>query len=452
MDATFLGKAFRWLLVLAWSVASTALGQVVIQPAGVYVDPQGMLRARDRRANDKMANARKNRAGKKQEQDLCYISLPRLLREAEDAIKNGKGLSDDMRFLGGMVKLQYVFVYPKEKDLVIAGPAEPLDMSNPDRPLGTQTGRPALRLDDFVTVLRALGPEGKEKVIGCSLDPTEQGLAALRSVPSRLGSVAPGNYDRVARIASQAIGPQTVRVFGLPEARAAFTAIEADYVLKRLALGLMPSPVRGVKSHLSMLRPNESWYQRWWFTVFYEPLSVSADGLSYEIRGQSLRVKASDSPTDDESKASASSRQFIAGVNSNFVALTAAIPSWGDLCNVTDLGILAALIREDELHRKAQWNLTWILNPRGYPVPKVDLPKEAEGLANYKAAGNSLLISAGGVTLNYNSALQSRRSAGSELKSLAKTPPEETWVKGSQVAAASESSARSSSQRAKRDR
>ena len=42
-------------------------------------------------------------------------------------------LPDSIRYLEGLTQVRYVFVYPEEKDLVIAGPAEEIDKGTPLR-------------------------------------------------------------------------------------------------------------------------------------------------------------------------------------------------------------------------------------------------------------------------------------------------------------------------------
>ena len=70
-----------------------------------------------------------NQAGK--DQSLAYVSLPRLMAQVQAATREGKELSEDLRYLSGMTQVRYVFVFADEKDLVIAGSAEPIDASLP---------------------------------------------------------------------------------------------------------------------------------------------------------------------------------------------------------------------------------------------------------------------------------------------------------------------------------
>ena len=94
---------------------------------GVFLDPDKVLRWTD---NAKGKNATKMKRlrtakGKTEESaDLAYVSLPSLCREAKKLLDAGEKLPPEMKNLGGITQLRYIFVYPETKDLVIAGPAE----------------------------------------------------------------------------------------------------------------------------------------------------------------------------------------------------------------------------------------------------------------------------------------------------------------------------------------
>ncbi len=51
---------------------------------------------------------------------LRKISLNRLEAAVKDQLDGGKRLSDEMQYLAGLTRIQYVFCYPDTKDIVIA--------------------------------------------------------------------------------------------------------------------------------------------------------------------------------------------------------------------------------------------------------------------------------------------------------------------------------------------
>src|SRR5262245_13471185 len=87
--------------------------------------------------------------------------------------------SEDMLHLAGLEKIKYVLVYPETGDLVLAGPAGGWNTDAEGRHVSTASGRPVLQLDDFVVLSRYLSssPQG---TFGCSIDPTEEGLARTK--------------------------------------------------------------------------------------------------------------------------------------------------------------------------------------------------------------------------------------------------------------------------------
>jgi hypothetical protein len=426
-------RTIPWMTVLWVSAANPAAAQQggVIGGGGVYVDAAGVLRAREVDGSDRLDRSRRDRskAGRRAD-SICYISLPRLFDLVKAQAAAGSNIDSDLRYLDGMVKLTHIFAFPDEKDLVIAGPAEPYDAASGPRPVGQDTGRPVLRLDDLVVALRTVGPGRPTKVFGCSLDLEPAATGRLQSTAARIGAVARGQYSGAARRLINAVGPQHVRYFGVqPDTPFAFVCIEADYLLKRLALGLARPPIPGFKSHMSLLGPGEGVYHRFWFTADYEPLLISADGLAFEIRGQGLRVQASNSRTGDAG-AAISAVKFAEQFSRDFPRLAETVGSFADLWNLADLAVLAALIDTDGLAAKCNWDLDWVLDGNGYPVPQVTVPKTAEALGNYKVVSKKLLFAAGGVSFDMQSTVAKRNSqapAAAGLRSQARRPKPGQW-------------------------
>jgi hypothetical protein len=281
-----------------------------------------------------------------------------------------------------------------------------------------------------VTAMRTVGSGPSLRTFGCSLDLPPNALSDMAQVAQRIGAVDRGNDRAAAKVLRNAIGPQLVRMIGVePNNMLAFVCIEADYQLKRLSLGLDKSPVAAVKSHMALMRQGDSAYQRWWFVPSYEPIRESPEGNAYELRGPSLKIKSADKPEGNEESKSPAARKFAELVNQNFPALAAAIPSFGDLANISDLGVIAGLIARDELARKVGWDTTWLYDSAGFPVPKVTTPKEVETLANYKHFGSTIAVSVGGVILNHEPAIRSdNRTKDAAVAKHAKRPKAGQWL------------------------
>jgi hypothetical protein len=363
---------------------------------------------------------------------LVFISLPALFADAQKLQASKSKIPAEMACLGGMVRLQYVFVYPNEKDLVLAGPAEDLDFSTESRPVGKSSGRPALRLDDLVVALRTVGPGQRAgKIFGCTIDLPPDALSNLAAVSRQIGAVTGDNNAAVTQRLRNAIGNQNVRLFSVPEdTGAAYTCLEADYLLKRLALGLQKSPVATVKSYLSMIRQGDQAYNRWWFVAHHDSMREGPDGLSYEFRSKGLKVKCSSSPTEEDHNAAPGARKFAELATAHFAELADGLPSFADLWNVSDLVVLASLIREEDLAVKVGWHVKWAMDPAGYKVSKQETPRQVEPLANYKMLPSVLAVATGGVTLDGSAAASPgnrTKEGGKDLAKVAKRPSG-SWV------------------------
>lgn len=400
-------------------------GAAAYDPQGVHVDAEGVLRSRTVDPDPRLAEIRRKARGKRGADGLLYVSLPRLFAEARRLAEAGKPLPDEVRYVGGMTKLRYVFVYPDE-DLVIAGPAEEFDASVPWRPLGRVSGRAVLHLDDVVTAIRAFGPGKRPDRLGCDIEITREIQERIAAKTKAVGPAAQtlGFAKTCAKIAD-AGGPQPVTYYGVdPATRFAVVCVEADYRLKQLALGILPSPVKAVKSYRDLVLVPERQY-RFSLESRYDALLASPDGLAFELRGPSLMVNGGllgrpDTSLDDVSPAA---RKFVTLCNDNFAKLLRSLSSWDDLCNLGDLSVLGALLARDRLAEKAGWDPAWVLEE--YPTAKIRAPASAATLVNVKVSGRNALFLSGGVWIN-PAEWASKRSADASVAGKA-ARPEEGW-------------------------
>ncbi|MEX2213561.1 MAG: DUF1598 domain-containing protein [Phycisphaeraceae bacterium] len=403
-------RAVSFALFFALAAAPAALAQNTFgfDPTGVYLDPSGVLRARKIDDGGKFIALLNRAAAKDEDKQLRYISLPKLFAEVRKHIDAGTPIPDDLKYLGGMTKLKYLFVRPDEKDLILAGLAEPYDTKSADRPLGLHTGRPVLQLDDLVLALRTTGPGRAGQAFGCKIDmPKENMQKMMQKLAGMTGVVKqfPDQDGQVAKAMAQAAGEQQIDFLNLKaDSRLAYVAVEADYLLKRMVIGLDKPPIKGVVTYLSTQTTPDPVSNRFWFEVSYEPLIASADGNAFEIRGQSLKINTRQhftyAPGEDK-EATPSAKQYAAHVTKHFERLSQAIPAFADLANLSDLSLAAALIGSDKLHDKAQWDMTWVLDEKGYEVAKVKVPTTAETLVNSKRTTRMVIFVGGGVLLSY---------------------------------------------------
>ena len=280
-----------WALLL---VTRNLSAQIIIPPttpatAGVSIDSEGMIRrARDVEKQPDLAllRARVKLAEQAPSNDgLTYISLPRVLSQVQELAKAGKPIPQELRCLGGLTQLRYVFVYPDQKDLVLAGTAEEIDGSNAIEPLGKTSGRPVLQLEDLIVALRTIDQPTGKAFFGCSIDTNPEALKKSDEVATKY---AKASKEELTKRLIEAIGPQKVSVINTAaDTRLAFIMVAADFKLKRHTMGLESSPVVPIGHAVDNSRSAAC---RFWFAPSYDPLLVSAAGDAYAIRGQRLKL------------------------------------------------------------------------------------------------------------------------------------------------------------------
>ncbi len=371
--------------------------------AGIYIDTSGVLR---NRKQGRITRLRKDRSA---DASICYVSLPKLFAEMRQMVEAGQDIPERMRYLDGLVQLTHLFVDPDGHDLIVAGPAESWDAGNPYRPRGVRTGRPVLQLDDLIVALRHIGPGSSNRVFGCTLLPEDGAAERIAAYQRSVRPIHPSERAQAARAMQRAIGNFDASYYGVPtDTRYAMVSVEADYLMKRLCLGVDPIPVKGLKSHL-LNRIGGSLVNRFWFVADYEPLLVSADGLAYEIQGQGLRVLASDSPTGVGTNNPAA-QAFADDFTRVVPALEQEDPVYADLHNLSNLAIATSLIADDRLHELAEWDMSWVLDEAACPVGKWQAPQKAESIVNYRRQqGRMTIILGGGVSMRVGEVTRDRQ-------------------------------------------
>lgn len=382
---------------LAGLLSGPAGAQFFPNPAvpGVYIEQDGNVRSRQVDPTKQLAEIRaraKSAAESAKGEKLAFVSLPKVFAEVRSLVEAGKPVPDDLRYLGGLTQVRYVFVYPQEKDLVIAGPAEPFAVLDDGLyAIGRRSGRPVMQLDDLVVAMRTAA-DRQGKVFGCRIDPDPKSVEISDEVMKKYARKS--RKERMAAMA-QALGPQKVSVFGTAaDSRLAFVLVAADYKLKRMAMGLEQAvgQATGVGHAVDNSR---SAMNRFWFEAKFEPLRVSEAGDAFEFRGPRIRVDAGAFDFDPRG-ATKTATEFARRFNEKMAAAAVAEPLVAELQNIADLSLLATLVRHDKLDRKSGWDTAWLLDESsgsGYPVKKVPVPVTAETMVSATAGS----IAAGGV-------------------------------------------------------
>jgi hypothetical protein len=377
---------------------------------GVHIDPEGILRpgvGKGKPAKREVSKSIDRELEKKA--DLRRISLKALDREVRSILAAGKPLPEEIRNLGGLTRLDYLLFDADSEDVLLVGPAEPWTRGV-ERDLGKISKRPVLTFDDLTVALRTvLAGSG---VASCSIDPQPAGLAAMKAWKTPPAS-NPKEAEQARRIALEKLGNQTVRTGGVPEgSRFARVMVEADYRMKRIALGL--EKFTGIESHLDILAQRNrdggdlSTMARWWFMPGYEGVVRNEAGTLFRLKGPAWKLLNEEQVFDANGQRTGLGKtnpdfdRFCKTFNAKATSLELAVTPIGDLRNLFDLGMFAGLIRHEG---KANWLAgTVFLDESAYQVEIGSQPKFAEPVAATrldKKNGTVLcVVSWGGVTIS----------------------------------------------------
>ena len=382
-------------------------GQAV---GGVAISTDGFLAmpiTRDRElARDAYAKAMKPQAAAlKNKVSMRMISL-RAIEEAmaKSKDKNANDLPQDIIFLAGIQRIEFVFLYPEQNDIVLAGPGEGWKVDENANIVGITTGRPVLRLEDLMLALRTT-ENARNGGISVSIDPTEEGRLALDRAAASFGQFRP----EATEVFEKAMGPQKISINGVPKtSHLARTLVASDYKMKRIAMKLEPSPIKGLGSYVDMIKSQpKNMMPRWWMACDYEPMAKSADGLAWQLRGKGVKVM-----TEDElivkgkvigaGKTSDAAQKWADNMTAKYDELSVAEPIFGELRNVMDLCVISALIAKENLLAKANLEIPTLLGSGSKIQPNEwNAPTQVATQCSVVHRGDKYFITAsGGVEIN----------------------------------------------------
>ena len=355
---------FLALSTLGWA-GHTGVGRIGAV-GGVSIDADGVVRvasveARRSLKEHYLKESKPVAPELNQPVEIRKISL----RAIEEAVAKADKqttyyLPDEIRFLAGIQRIQYIFVYPEENDIVLAGPGEGWKIDNDANYVGVTTGRPVLRLEDLMVAFRSVH-DARQGGITVSIDPTDEGrqrLAQLKRQISKFTSDTAAAFEK-------ALGPQRITITGVPDtSRFARMLFCSDYHMKRIAMKLDASPVKGLPSYVDMLQQGRqapaNIMPRWWLACNYEPLAKSPDGLAWEIRGQGVKAMTeddligADGSSKRTGKANPTAQKWADLMTEKYDELSVKEPVFGELRNLMDLCVVAALITKEDMLAKAK--------------------------------------------------------------------------------------------------
>lgn len=403
-----------WFAMAVCSVASVHAGHLNFRNnvGGVSIDTDGVLREPDTASRKLLLEALRKEITKasaelSQPVGMRMVSLRGLEAACRQAMENNLGsLPQEVRFLAGLQRIQYVIVVPAQNDVILAGPGEGWRVDENAQVVGITTGRPVLQLDDLLIALRQV--EAARGVgISCSIDPTPEGRQRYETLTRQLRGDPRSHEAELKR----AMGPQTVTITGVPtNSHFARVLAAADFRMKRYGMGVEPAPVKGLPSYLEMTKNRSSssadLQPRWWLTTEYEPIARSEDGLVWELRGQGVKC-LSDVDLIEGGVAKASGRKDSAAekwaglFTEKFDELAAKDHVFHELRNLMDLSVIAALIQKENLLAAANCQIPLLAQgSHELSFQKWNAPKSVDTHCTFiKTRGGWTFAASGGVQI-----------------------------------------------------
>ncbi len=387
---------------------------------GVSIDAQGMLHdTRTLSQDERLKLLKQQAAGQPGSEKLAAgstlrrVSLKRLEQAVQKLHRVGQTLPADVEYLAGLTAIHYIVFDPAHRDVILVGPAEGWTQLPTGEIAGQKSQRPVLHLEDLITALRySFAKAGKDPFIGCSIDPTQEGMARYAAYMNSLG----GRMDRsrtkqIFGGMEQAMGPQAVRLFGVAHSsRFALAMLAADYRLKRISLGHDPSPVKDFVNYLDLaaktFHPGPQKQHRWWFQAQYDAILETPDHLAFQLIGQGVKVVTAPTSLAQQPgvKAAPEAEEVAETFTKHFTAIAQKQPVFAELQNLISLAATAELIAEkqDQPGGRRHWQPRHFLDAKACGLREYYVPKHVPAISNYRLIQNRhwLISISGGVDIN----------------------------------------------------
>ena len=431
------------------------VGTMAPYPAGIVVDPDGLIRQTvavnlestpEDRSRDLAAmigvEPIETAGSWRDAAAIRCVSVRRLLQTLTTQTTNTAFPIDDMAIdrLAGLSEIRMMLLTPD--DLILAGTVggfQDVDGWDVDR----KTGLPPMRLSSLAIGLSA---SRHQTPFGCTIDPRTAGLQnAARTTAQVVAGDLP--IGRAADSLAESLGRQDVRVFGTAaDHEVSWLMIEADRHMKRLALGLdeMPDGTRTFPQTVqsdSPTSPPSDLLLRLWFTG--QPLSVRQSKVESSIVLQLAGMPLQLSGDNEVAVASGerghhvvdpTTQTFVDQFNRHFSTIRSRYPLYGALQSVYQAAAVAELwTRSTDAsdHEILQRGLMHFASQRAAQLPT---PREVDSIAilhryRHRNQMHHLVLASGGVEVKPESLVSRIESYPSlnDYQTLKDQRPADRW-------------------------
>ena len=396
-------------------------GSIIGFPGGVYVDSRGVMRQLDAEAKKNLKGLWKSaaevarRSSAQQDVDRFSprrkVSLRRLEQHLRDLALQGKPPTEVMQLMAGLESIEFVVIDDSARDVILIGPAGPWTVNAEGRIVSQEHGRPVMRLDDLVVLLRNAFL-GKGQFV-CSITPTQQNLARTQAYIQETSKrpLAQGERPEWLEGLRSSLGNQEIEIEGIDaQTRVARAIVEADHHMKLIGIGLEPG-TDGVVSYLDSIdlapgdQPPGLGVLRWWFTLEQNSVRQAGDGV-FHFADQTVRVLSENELLTalgeriHTGEAEDLNREFARSFTGEFAQLSERYPIYGDLDNVFRLAIVANLMKHQDVVGLIGWSMPHFLNEDDCEVAFARVPKVVPSVINHRVVHRRHVIAgvSGGVS------------------------------------------------------
>jgi len=375
---------------------------------GISVDTDGIVRSVNPQALASIAAQRKKILHENPPQtgrrcELQKVSLRRILEDVQQAVQENNLVSPEVLTLGGLEQIEYVFVDPDARDLILAGPSDKVAVDETGGFVGATSRQPLLLLEDLVVALRSIDA-ARMGGMRCSIDPTPEGIARLQELLSSVKQMA--NPQRTFRSMEEALGPQRVTVGGVPaDTHFAQVLVAADYRMKRIGMGLESSEVAELPSYLSMVQAttaSSTMLPRFWLEAQYSPIARDPDELGWKLTGGKMvcmtetDLLVREGMKRGSGRADKNAARWCEQMTACYDDLALSKPVFRELKNCVDLAVVAALIDSRQLADRAGLDLSLFKDASSVQLSSYAVPKQVPTVAHGIKRGNRWILSASG--------------------------------------------------------
>lgn len=342
--------------------------------------------------------------------ELRWISLRQLDRDLANRIDDGKAASIAAEMLGGLCRIDYVFIDKENNDCWLAGPAGNIAATKRGDLLHRELLLPPVLLEDLLCVAAHV-LEGRGE-FGCSIDPDPTRLVHAYQMANEKASLRLLSRDPETWVErwKEKLGRQQANIIGIQQnSPTGFALIIADAHMKRLAFGLEPSTGNVGNYWLESDRRGDAREQsmvRWWFALSNHPIAHDPENHLYQFAKSNVQVLSETQWITSQghrlvaASPDAAADAFAKNFSNHFDDLQKVHPVYGRLRHIFDLAVALEIARSEFLTINAP-PFEVLGDPKYSPQLPV-APKSIESIvATRKRKDDSIsAIVSGGVSIN----------------------------------------------------